>query len=447
MDLVQFFQENNEYIENEHLKDMNNPNSFIVVSSIQNNTSSSNNKSTKIESSTFKPTTKNKLTINESLFNSNSFTDYSSIDCDSLTDSSNKWQQPNNEQQTKLKFVKNNFDDEIKEDLITENIDEMSTPRPRISHHKPLLAEILNDDEEENEYEKVTIKQPRPDRPRTRRGRGQELRANNNSNYVQLNDCVTTKRVENNTEIMEELGIVDSTTFPKEVEVINFEENDIIVEDESLYTPTLPIDDDDTITEETESNKNSIEYVTYAKIELSTSHRNSKINEVNKSLPKIINQQVKNMKLIKTERNYQNSPYSKLHEFQSGRTTTLSNFKDLKYNHREKFNVSRTTSKSNDSKSTMNSALSSLHLRKMNQDELLQSVNRLSNAPKRNLEHQKFQTLHDKFSNVDIDAVSLRLFNSKSHRSKNNLPNQKTGVKCLNKIEIDKMVRILFFFL
>ena len=499
MDIIQFLQENNECVDNENLIkqkiEMNKHDVSVISDSNRNKPSLINNN------------TKNNLNLNakpnysdfnnkESLFASNSFTDYSSIDCESLTDSSNNWTQ-NNENDNNInskrinirnKNTSYNNDDyiyksESKINNITENNEvdiqenflgndnnkenyEKILIRPKKSRLKPpLLAEILNNHTDESsggKSEEPNLIQY--DRPRTRRGKEQDSQNRYENDYIQLNNCVSTNSKNyHDVEINEELevnlksnqtlptAIINSNKYEsKVVEILTFEENTII-DNELIYTPPLPIDEQTSIImEEIDSNKNHVEYITYDKI-LTSNKTNNSNNSL--GLPKIkntsrnnnIDKVVKNPKLAqnKPEKNYQNSPYSKYHEFQSGRVTNLSNFKDYKLlQNREKYNISRNTNKSTDSKTTFNTFNSSLslHSRKMNQEEILKSVNRLSYVPKRNFEHQKFATLHDKFSNVDINAVSLRLFSSKSHRIKQTQDNSSSKVKCLNKIEIDKMV-------
>ena len=569
MDVIQFVHENNKDYNHEsedlihqesEMNNKNNKHNLIVI--LPNN----NNKSLNLKSDTKSNEESKKKELNNYDSASNSFTDYSSIDCDSLTDSSNIWQQngskrnkdrindvdgdddnemrvveinlrnENNntyrpifnnnanqneeiqEEQTNINNVNNSVNTD-KENEDAYNYEATTFIRPKKSRSKkPLLAEILNNYENENEndnteneknekneknendYEGLKIIS-RPDRPTTRRGRSQEhglgteSRNSRESDYVQLSNVPVKKtnseeskagleESKNNAdlEIKEELEVFESkktnhsmtpkliinndedksSDAPKIVEVFTFEENNSN-ENEAIYTPPLPIEEEnDTIQEENDTVIEDNEYVTIDKI-VKSSKENSRQNEsINSSfdnknsnnLPKIktMYSNVSYMKntrqaSTKTERSLNNnSPYSKYREFQSGRVTMLSNFKDFKLlQNREKYNMSRNTNKSTDSKTTFNTYNSSatLHSRKMNQDELLKSVNRLSYVPKRSFEHQRFTTLHDKFSNVDTNAVSLRLYNSKSHKIKEKKQNDKRPNKSLNKIEIDKMVRIL----
>jgi hypothetical protein len=524
MDVIQFMHENNkDFNEKDHLikqeTEKNNKHNLIVILPNNNNSRVNNNIKTQ-NVKTEEKYNESKKNLHEKNNDSdlNSFTDYSSIDCDSLTDSSNKWQQndvkneeemindiddnlkakePNNSKNNSYRAVLENNDvieNDIEENLVNnkendDSFDKSKLSRPKKSRLKPLLAEILNsydDSDEKEKNEDYTESQKiltRPDRPTTRRGRGQDFRSDSRnsheSDYVPLSILpIKTSHEEpkhdTDFEIKEELEVLESTRKPltpkviinksddsrdqpKIVEVFNFEENSIHEINEAIYTPPLPIDEDDTILEENE-------YVTLDRIvnendkKYSNNTNNYKINNNNhnnnfpSSLPKIQNSydnHVKNSRQTstKTDRNYSNSPYSKYHEFQPGRITTLSNLKDYKLlKSRDRHNLSRNTNKSTDSKTTFNTNSSStmLHSRKMNQEELLKSINRLSYVPKRNFEHQRFTTLHDKFSNVDINAVSLRLYSSKTYRNKEMKHNEKPA-KQLNKIEIDKMVIKMIF--
>ena len=542
MDVIQFMHENKDYNENDHIikqeSEMNNKHNLIVIlPNINNN--KINNIKTHNSKSEIKNNQPKNLDLKENNYSdSNSFTDYSSIDCESLTDSSNKWQNDikeiddemenniNNDHLKTQEISSNNNsyraileNNEVMENNIEENIinnnatkqndytkendesfDKSKLARPKKSRSKPLLAEILNNYDENYEKEKnedYTEPQKiltRPDRPTTRRGRGQDFRSESRnsqeSDYVQLSSLPiktifqepkggTDFEIKEELEVLESTRIVpltpkfiingsdDSTDPPKIVEIFNFEENSIHEINEAIYTPPLPIDEEnDTIIEENEyvtlerivkenEQKYSNNFNNNYKINNNSNNNNNYNNNLPTNLPKIqssydIDNQIKNSRQAstKTERNYSNSPYSRYHEFQSGRITTLSNLKDYKLlKNRDKHNLSRNTNKSTDSKATFNTCTSStiLHSRKMNQEEMLKSINRLSYIPKRNSEHQRFTTLHDKFSNVDINAVSLRLYSSKTYRNKETKHNERP-VKQLNKIEIDKMVNKVFFF-
>lgn len=49
----------------------------------------------------------------------------------------------------------------------------------------------------------------------------------------------------------------------------------------------------------------------------------------------------------------------------------------------------------------------------LSEQNLYKSINRLSAVPDRNLEPYKIKTIHDRVKDIDIDAVSLRLYSSK----------------------------------
>ncbi|RMZ97739.1 hypothetical protein BpHYR1_023569 [Brachionus plicatilis] len=51
----------------------------------------------------------------------------------------------------------------------------------------------------------------------------------------------------------------------------------------------------------------------------------------------------------------------------------------------------------------------------ISEQDLFKTINRLSAMPDRNLEPYKVRTIHDRVKDIDIDAVSLRLYSTKIH--------------------------------
>jgi len=124
---------------------------------------------------------------------------------------------------------------------------------------------------------------------------------------------------------------------------------------------------------------------------------------------------------------------------------TNPNIKNPKAFYNERIqSISRNTNKSQMSthQQRMQNQTPSLHLRKMNFNEIQDSVNRLYFIPKRNDDGPKFQTIHNRpLSRTEIDCLTNRLYRNDSRMSREQeKPNK---VKLMDKDQLDKLLQRL----
>jgi hypothetical protein len=331
---------------------------------------------------------------NNLLSYSNSFTDYSSIDCDSLTDSSNKWQQ--NSSLRNRVFNNYSYEKYERNDETDKNIINLSTVNED-------LNSIKEDLDKERDYHYQNINRPKAAlRPITRRGRENSR----NSDYAELIDfsdkTINTKEQEK----LEKYNSREELIFNLNNNNNNNSPNQVLNNSKSKYTKNLPVINKDQII----LDDNCI--------------------TIKPPLSQTFTKSQQKQSLLKNNIKIQ-----------------LFNQKNIRLNSRlEERNInSRNTMRTNTSTSTCTRSSSMLHSRKMNPDEIQESVKRLYYIPNRNAQHPKFQTIHSRsLSKQEIDALSSRLYLNST--PKYNQQTTKPTVKVLDKIAIDKLVSLKYIF-